>query len=220
MPFLRYMSFRNKNGNGKKTMKKRVTSNTRKIAKLESRFEKKYVYASRGYAAAVIGADLDDINGLFKGTDSQERIGDIVKTVGINLRVWCSSNGGNVTRSRFLLILTMKNNFEGGTPGVGEIFAHNATLLDTIQSVYNANSVGDDKLFKIIWDSGALEQNTTGSNSTRFYNVKKKLGFKVHYDGNTGGPIDILDNRLYLYHINTATTNNWGFSARMSYYDS
>lgn len=205
----------------KKNMSSQVRSNKMKIARINSRFEKKFVYAARSYTSGLVGVEQHTLNGLIRGNTELQRIGDSVTLSGLTFRFWTTNSGAPTAQIRFLIIVDTINDNADSVRVATEFFAHVAGT-DAFMSVYNkslVSSKGEKKKYQILYDSGPLEQASGSNITTRSVSKNIRLGHKIAFLDNDGTAGDIINNHIFVWCINSNTNIKWGFSSRISFYD-
>ncbi len=205
---------------GTRTMIKQVKSNARKIGKMQSQVETKYVYGLRVYAASNVGNEQFEINGLFKGTDLEERIGQKVTLKGLACTLFYNNVGSTAGRFRILIIKDTQNNGSIAILDPSNFLRHTDTAVDAIVSAYNGGLVGNDKRFRILFDTRAHSMFAQSSQGQETRQVNKQLMCNVLFNsGNAGNGADIEDCKIFVYAISDSANNIWGFSSKISFTD-
>ncbi len=202
---------------------KQIAKNARAIKQLKAQPEKKVVYAYSGFAApSSVGVHVHVINGLQQGTTESSRIGDQVIFKHLNMNVYFESQG--VTLFRAIILKDTQNNGSTSPPPSSDIFNHSTSNNDKIVSTFNFDIVGNDKRYRILYDSGPklLEAGTGNSNERRMFMIKKRipLNNRVIYSSNLGTAADIVDNRYMLYLVFNDLLCKYTSSAQMEFIDS
>ncbi len=221
----------------KKSFKKsRPTAkkNAKKIRVLMKRPEVKFSIPGSSVQSRAGAAHYFALNNLTQGLTNNNRIGDTVEALSINLRVQfglpvqdligtdTTVNGWTLsffdTRVRILLFIDVKNDNHSAVTE-GEVFNNVASPIENINSQLNRDFVGKGKKYKILYDKYHYVS-TQDSSKQQLIVINRKLNnMKVTYTGNAGTAADILDRKIMLGFI-TESDCDMGFRGLYNYRDS
>ncbi len=219
--YLRYMGKTKftKNTKSNAAQSKQIAKNKKAIVMLKHVPEVKTISNFRTYAAAALGVSQFAINTMQQGVGDELRIGDVItlKSIEFNLNIRCTVAE---SVSRVLLLLDKQNNNAATPVPASQIFDNNTSNLQTCNSVYNPDTVGKNKRYIVLWDSGIIwvDNNTAPFKYT--CRIRKRLGWKIHFNGNAGTAADVIDKCLSVYFIGADANINWGYSSNVHYTDS
>ncbi len=186
------------------------------ISKLKSAVETKYVYNTRTYGVAVLGAEAHSLPSTVKGLDSDDRVGDEILSKWLTMNISVLRTDGSPF-IRFLVLADKDNNNSALAPDLAQVFANDTSFTNMTISVLNKQFVGKTKKFSVVYDSGTIA--TPLNEPTKIIRIRKRLGYKFAYSTNLGTAADLIKNNLVLLVVADAVGVSWGFSAVLHYVD-
>jgi len=228
-------------GNNRKSRRPRKSKLT--VAKLDKKVNK--IISSVEIKEHYILQNLTDLggtstgfvlNGLQKGTDNGERIGERIKMKSILVRYRIKQNSNSVLgtdttvawtstplscMTRIMVIMQIQNN-ESNVLTNSDIYEFNASTTANLISPYDLKYIGisgEQLKYKVLYDKTHLSiQSTMSLDVVR--EIKLSLNRSVYYGpGDAGNGLDIIKNKLFI--LFTPENNNvvHGFGSVLRYTD-
>lgn len=197
---------------GRTIIRSKANRNSKRISRLESGIEYKYVDKLTATIPPVVDGDFELLNGITQDDTATTRNGDSVKNIGLEINLWFNAyvaNDHNVIR--MLVILDKQPNNAIFT--LAQLL-EDATAADAVLSPKNLDF---KHRFRFICDQRITISNTSKAN----HYLKKfvKLNFKTRYNATGNSIASITTNSLYLLLIGANTLGDYQGFCRLKYVD-
>ncbi len=211
---------------------KAIMNLQKRVTKLQRSSEVKFKTATHVFAGLDSGNSNFLLNGITKGSNSDQRIGDSVKLLTLVFRSAFVHQFTDRTFIRIIIYMNRQNN-NSSMIDVDEILLNTTGNLNKIISVFNPRFVGKGKKYQILSDdsfethAGAISGNLGSTNSnpgqndhTVHLNKVIKLGHIVKFStGDTGSATDIINHALRILIISNDDQSDYGHSFKLMYLD-
>lgn len=207
-----------KSKNGKKNGYS-AKKNAIAIKKLKHLPEIKYKANIRPYLASVLNADVHLLNGLVKGSDWGDRIGQDVISKFLEINFYAYNQ--HLTQSNRIRLMVINDKFPQGIAlNTGRLFFDNTNNLSRILCLEDKALAND---FKIYYDkvfTFSSHDTSSDAQDERHIKIRIPLRNKIQYNSlNTGLVNDIELNAFYLIVVADNITTNWYYNSQWSYTD-
>lgn len=228
----KFYKYKRKSARKKKSNTTKINSLVRKVALNAP--EVKELYKTRPDAASVVGPITITLNGLRKGVNNAQRIGNKIrlKSLVFNLNARCLDANEKTgtetstpwtltaTQSEMRVILYMnKINNQSNLVTTGEVLRFSGSTRDQLVSVYNKSFVGWKLKYKILYDRHFMINNM--GNGRGIISIRKMVPLKniINYNGDIGDASDIIDNDLRVKIISSSTDMEYSWTTCLRYTD-
>lgn len=145
---------------------------------------------------------FDLLNGLFKGTDRNQRIGNRVKNKSLEIAFYLKAPANTVTTYRLILIKQHQPRFLA--PAVADLFT---TTANYHLAPIDLNYKGADKNLSIVWDKTFTTSQAT--NGALCFRKRWRMNSHTQYsDTNNGTILDIISCAYYLFAVTDQGANS------------
>ncbi len=184
----------------------------RRVRQLESNVEYKFNDVTRAVAAPVVEGEVLLLNGIAKGSDSDEHEGDQINIVSVQYKLQGFAAAGANNGLRFMIVQDKQAN---GTALAIPLVLQNNTDVQKMQSPLNL----DNKFrFTVLCDK-MLEYSGDGKAHV-FSSAYKKVSIKTRYSDDTALIGGINTNSIFAILIGQSTGGSVTFTTRIRYTDS
>jgi len=184
-----------------------------------SKMETKYAHTTVSESTLVVGTPKSFLlNGIATGTSSTARIGNSIKWVNLNARIYFHSLSGLTVDTPIRMLVVRTKASKGDTFTWADLFLNTSTPSERTQFNYENRPINN--MFDIVYDKSFLlakhavdatstNMHTFGSiPSTYLFNFNRKLNFVTKYNTTTATVDAIETNTLHLLIFSDNSTAN------------